>query len=613
MKDTLQSIIGRGQRLTSAHSTIILIAIGVFLVGFTITSLFARSVSMQNQQNYELQLLQKTSTIKTQLDQQLASYNQLLYAATTQFALNPNLERSDWKNFYDTMKVKDDFSPILRIGYVKYLEPSEVADFQQGIINEGYSEFVVRPAETELSERAVVTYLEPFVYPDAAGALGFDVYSEPNRRQAMLTARDTGKAVMSRPVTLVQDADDPAKNNNGSLLFMPLYSGTAVGDTPQTMRERQDQLVGYVYISFRPSDMVVHTIRNSPNTADNVNITLTSVSSGTGQNLFEINYSGASQKNQKVESRDISAYGQTWRLSVAGQDQAISQFYGPLGIFFLGAAVSVFISLVVYSVLAYRLTRVEREYEADVENTKSELLALASHQLRTPATGVKQYLGILKDGIMGDLTPTQQELVEKAFNTNERQLHVINDLLYVSKVETGQLMVDPVMMNATDIIKEVISNLSAKAKEKNITVSYRNSRPQTITADDRYVRMIIENIVSNAIKYSYPDGTVSITSKLDPTSFILKVSDKGVGISQADAQRIFEKFDRVDNPLSRQEGGSGLGLFLANQLAKGHGGMITVEPNKTKGSTFVLTLPRVAMIDNDIVNITDSSQRGKRG
>jgi two-component system sensor histidine kinase SenX3 len=124
--------------------------------------------------------------------------------------------------------------------------------------------------------------------------------------------------------------------------------------------------------------------------------------------------------------------------------------------------------------------------------------------------------------------------------------------------------------------------------------------------------MIIENIISNAIKYSYPDSTVTVSSKLDPTSFVVKVTDKGVGISEEDIERIFEKFDRIDNPLSRQEGGSGLGLFLANQLAKGHGGSITVEQNKTKGSTFVVTLPRVAMIDNDIVNIADSSRRGRR-
>jgi signal transduction histidine kinase len=611
VRNTLENIIGRGQRLTSAHTTILLIAAGVFLVGFTITSLFARSVSVQNQQNYDAQLLQKTTSIRSQLDQQLSGYNQLLYAASTQFALRPDLTRSDWHNFYEIMNVKDTYQPILRIGYVKYLKADEVDSFQQQIKDEGFSDFAVKSKGDKANDKAVVTYLEPF---DASSkdAFGLDVYADTTRRDAMISARDSGIPVMARPVTLVRDADKPAQNGNGSLLFMAIYEKGSGGAVPQTVEERRARLMGYVYISFRPADIMTHILRDSPRVADNVNITLTSVSSSTGQNLFEANYSGSPQKNQKVESRDISAYGQTWRLSIAGQDQVINQFYGPLGIFFLGAGVSVFIALVVYSVLAYRLTRVEREYEADIENTKSELLALASHQLRTPATGVKQYLGILRDGIMGDLPPMHQELVEKAFNTNERQLHVINDLLYVSKVETGQLMVDPVMMNATEVINEVISNLSSKAKEKNITVTYRNTRPHTITADDRYVRMIIENIISNAIKYSYPDSTVTVSSKLDPTSFVVKVTDKGVGISEEDVERIFEKFDRIDNPLSRQEGGSGLGLFLANQLAKGHGGSITVEQNKTKGSTFVVTLPRVAMIDNDIVNIADSSRRGRR-
>jgi signal transduction histidine kinase len=262
--------------------------------------------------------------------------------------------------------------------------------------------------------------------------------------------------------------------------------------------------------------------------------------------------------------------------------------------------------------LALRLGKVERLFMQDVENTKSDLLALASHQLRTPATGVKQYLGILREGIMGPLTPSQQEMIEKAYDTNERQLHVINDLLYVSKVEAGQLSIDPVITDVTKITKDAISSLEPRAKEKDIDVIFNAKKAVHITADDRYVGMIIENLISNAIKYSYPSSKVRVTLKLSNAAMVLKVADRGVGIDQADIEKAFDKFNRIDNPLSRQEGGSGLGLFLASQLAKGHGGSISVEKKKGKGTTFVLTLPSVAMIDQDIVNLADARKRGKR-
>jgi signal transduction histidine kinase len=94
----------------------------------------------------------------------------------------------------------------------------------------------------------------------------------------------------------------------------------------------------------------------------------------------------------------------------------------------------------------------------------------------------------------------------------------------------------------------------------------------------------------------------------------MKIADKGVGIADEDVQKAFDKFNRIENPLSRQEGGSGLGLFLANQLAKGHGGHIRVEKKKgrSKGTTFVLTLPAVAMIDHEIVSLAHQKKRGRR-
>jgi signal transduction histidine kinase len=607
VRDALKILFGSGSRLTSAYATIIAISVGVFLVGFTITSVSARAVSTQNQIDYDGELAQDTLTIKTQLAERISSYNQLLYAASAQFTAKSDMTREDWRNFYTAMQVESQYPSVMAVGYAPYVPANQLESFVGTIREEGFSDFKVRVDTMDpTSSHAVIQYIEPFEGENMT-AFGYDMFSDPTRRTAMTAARDQAKAVLSRPVKLVQEGDK--SQTFGSLLYFPVYTTMT---PPASAEERKANLKGYVYLAFRPLDIMSRIVNGTPKLSDNVDVALKSLSSGTGQTLFAAHYSKAAPASQTVVTKDVSVYGQTWRISVAGQDQAINQFYGPLGLFFLGAALSAFIALAVYYVLAVRLAKVERVFEEDVENTKSELLALASHQLRTPATGVKQYLGILRDGIMGQLTPAQQEIVDKAFATNERQLHVINDLLYVSKVETGQLLIDPVMTNVTKLTNEVIANLKSRADEKDINVLFRVTKPVVVTADDRYVSMIIENLISNAIKYSYPSSTVRVSLQLANGAMTLKVADKGVGLAREDVEAAFNKFNRVENPLSRQEGGSGLGLFLASQLAKGHGGSIEVAPTRGRGTTFVLTLPVVAMIDHEIVNLASQQKRGKR-
>ena len=188
---------------------------------------------------------------------------------------------------------------------------------------------------------------------------------------------------------------------------------------------------------------------------------------------------------------------------------------------------------------------------------------------------------------------------------------MINDLLYVSKVEAGQLQIDPVPCDLAQITRDVLSHMASQAKQKEITIQFRSAKPRPVVADDRYVTMIVENLVSNAIKYSRRGSKVRITIDSRDDAIRLSVKDSGVGIEMKDQERIFKKFDRVQNPLSHDEGGTGLGLFLARQLARGHGGDIVVDSAIEKGSTFTLILPKVAMIDNDILDMASENKRAK--
>ena len=264
------------------------------------------------------------------------------------------------------------------------------------------------------------------------------------------------------------------------------------------------------------------------------------------------------------------------------------------------------IALTMLRTLLRRLEHVQRSYEHEVERTKDELLALASHQLRTPASGVKQYIGILTSGIVGPLTAAQQQIAEKAYNTNERQIEIINQLLYVSKIEAGKVTLRLVKSDITPVVQRAVDSLQATARLKNIKVIFKTKQPRYVFGDEQYFAMIVDNLISNAIKYSYPNTTVMVRIVRRPDDFLaVSVTDRGVGIPDHDKEHLFQKFRRLNNPLSRSESGSGLGLFLAYQLARAHGGDITVSSQEGKGSTFTLLLPTTLRFNEAQVDIVD--------
>lgn len=249
---------------------------------------------------------------------------------------------------------------------------------------------------------------------------------------------------------------------------------------------------------------------------------------------------------------------------------------------------------------------VQRDHEAALQRTKDELLALASHQLRTPASGVKQYLGMLHQGYFGDLTEEQSVIANKAYIANDRQLEIIDQLLHVAKADAGQLLLRIENIDVVELVQGIIDSYTDKANEKGIKVRLKSaSKKINCEVDDRYVHMIIENIMSNAIKYSYPASKINVRIESDGTDIVVEVEDYGVGIAEEDMGKLFQKFTRIENPLSRIEGGSGLGLFLADKIARAHHGEITISSSLGEGFTATLGLPRKSKLQKNVIQLTE--------
>ncbi|PLS81199.1 histidine kinase, partial [Candidatus Saccharibacteria bacterium] len=176
--------------------------------------------------------------------------------------------------------------------------------------------------------------------------------------------------------------------------------------------------------------------------------------------------------------------------------------------------------------------------------------------------------------------------------SNERQLQIINDLLYVAKVEAGRIILTRRMVNLSELVSKVVDEQRSSADEKNITVKVKlPPKPLYASIDQHTMWMAVENLVSNAIKYTHKNGNVRITLRTQRDQICLIVTDTGIGISEEQQKDLFKQFSRIPNELTQETTGSGIGLFLARHLVELHGGTITVKSQDAKGSSFVIWLP----------------------
>lgn len=227
-----------------------------------------------------------------------------------------------------------------------------------------------------------------------------------------------------------------------------------------------------------------------------------------------------------------------------------------------------------------------------LEQAKNEFVALASHQLRTPTTVVKQYLSMLLDGYAGPVTPAQEKYLTIANENNERQITTINDLLNVAQIDSGKMKLHPETFDLVALLRTITLEQSARVADKNQTVELRTRHSSLLCRADKHrLRMAIENIIDNAHKYS-PDGKrIELGLIRRNRQIRISIKDYGIGIDTANVPKIFQKFSRIDNPASLPEEGNGLGLYWVQKVIELHGGKITVESKLQRGSTFVISLP----------------------
>lgn len=230
--------------------------------------------------------------------------------------------------------------------------------------------------------------------------------------------------------------------------------------------------------------------------------------------------------------------------------------------------------------------------EVEAERAKTEFVSTVSHELRTPMTAVKGYVDLLLMGATGDLNSQQQHFLDIIKINTDRLTSLVNDLLDISRIETGKIDLERESLDMVSIIEQAVLTIRPRAEEKGLRVHavVPPELPQVFGDSDRVVQ-IITNLVGNAYKYTPTGGVVSVHAYVRDEMVHVAVADTGIGISSEDQRKIFDRFFRVDDPLVHEESGTGLGLSIAVSLVEMHGGEMTVESEAGEGSIFTFTLP----------------------
>jgi signal transduction histidine kinase len=249
------------------------------------------------------------------------------------------------------------------------------------------------------------------------------------------------------------------------------------------------------------------------------------------------------------------------------------------------------------SVLAIQNARLFREIEeksrqlAEVSQHKSQFLANMSHELRTPLNAILGYTELMADGAYGEPSEKMMGVLKRLESNGKHLLGLINDVLDLSKIEAGQLVLELSDYSVQDIAQTVRSTLEPLAADKKLAFKFEVA-PQLPPGrgDGRRLTQVLINLVGNAIKFT-DAGEVAIKAEANNGSFHVSVRDTGPGISAADQAKLFQEFQQADNAITKKKGGTGLGLAISKRIVEMHGGKIWVESQPGQGSTFAFTLP----------------------
>jgi signal transduction histidine kinase len=554
----------------------------------------------------------ETVRIRSAIENKVSLYTALLKGGRGFVESAAELNRESFANYIQSLDLERNYKSVQAIGYNKVVLPEEREELIKKMQAEGVEDFRMFPGGERDSYQAVI-YIEPFNEQNKKD-LGYDMFTEPKRREALVRAADSGMPTASAKVNLLRSIEESPQA--GFLIYLPIYKN---GKIPATIEEKRKDLIGYIYSPFRAADFL-DEIQKSTDTSD-IAIQIydgePQPENLLSQTTFENNPKSVNQieKDQTTENI-MTIAGRMWTIkynSLPSFSEQSSINWTPL-IFLSGIVFSFLLFGMTYwetaarqklQITAARLTESEAQKQKLLENeqrarllaeqantTKDEFIAVVSHELRTPLNAIAGWAKILKTS---NLSPNTKNLALEKINKNLRsQTKLVEELLEYSQILSGKINYEEKPVNFSDLFENTFQDIETSAKERRIELLKNNRlNGHLILGDEAKIKIVIYNLLTNAIKFTHSGGKVEIQLAGDNGTVQMTIKDNGKGMSPEFLPQIFDRFSQADSSSTRNYGGLGLGLTISKHIVKLHNGTIEATSDGIgTGSVFTVKFPQ---------------------
>ncbi len=548
-----------------------------------------------------------------------------LYSIGDFFASSRFVDREEFRVFCRGILRRN--IDIEEIQWAQRVQDNQRQDFEEAAQEETGPDFMI----TEARDGKMVTSPRrpeyfPIVYEESqtsqqSSMNGFDLASRPDRKKAMQEALRANRAVLTAYAVPQGSLSDEYR----CMLFLPVYRNNALTGT---IEERRTNLLGFVVESFRLAASMELTLQQFSPRGINLfvydetdhaknNLLYHHISRDIpSRNPFAVVFRAIFNRKKLDWESAFDMADRKWLIVCQPTVEFTSRYpvWIPLTTFGAGLIITLLLTGYLSSLLSRstvikervteqtrELTAVNRQLLRDEEqleilnqqlrelsDRKSQFVALVGHELRTPLTVIKEVASIVLDQVMGPLNQKQRDFLLKIEKSVDRLTELINNLLDLSKIEAGKIHLarKPVDIRAT--IESAIDSYKAIAGARTFQTSL--APLPDVYADPNRIFQVLGNLLTNAIKFTPENGTITVLTERQPGCAAVSVRDNGMGIGPEDLPKLFQKFSQVGEIRNRVKG-TGLGLALCKELAEMHKGTIHVTSVPAKGTTFTFTLP----------------------
>jgi signal transduction histidine kinase len=563
----------------------------ILVLGLLLTALAAVSAHRAGERQEALQFAGVADGVQNAIESRLEAYIAMLRGGAGLFAASDDVSPAEFREYVARLELRTRYPGIQGIGFSEVVPPHAREQVVERLRSAGVP-FRFRPEPQPDETIHAIVYLEPLDERNLV-ALGYDMFSEPVRRAAMETARDRAEPAASGRVRLVQEEAEPGREQDGFLIYLPVYEG---GVEPATLEDRRARLEGFIYSPFRVGDLLHGILARG--VFEGVGL---EVHDGDGSGNGLMHRSGAVATETLEKRRTITVAGRPWTLIIRAAPASDVSFRDLFVVVIVAGGV-------LFSIVLAAATRAEMrgreaaerqaaELQASEEalrrahQAKDDFLAVISHELRTPLNAILGWSSML---LRGQIPPDgQQQAIETVHRNARAQVKLVEDLLDMSRAVAGRLRLDVQPTHLAVVLQAALEAVRPSADVAGIRLEWEGAPDLgVITADPGRLEQVVWNLLSNAIKFTPAGGVVRLAANRQSRDLVIEVSDTGIGIPADLLPYVFDPFRQGDPSTTRVHGGVGLGLAIVRHIVELHGGTITAgNVPAHSGAMFTVRLP----------------------